>query len=262
MLDYAERSSERVERRVSGPDVTAAGPLLQQLRQHRVRPHLLAGRRGSMSCGLALRCNTGQYLDSTSVAAEFNERLAGALVSGIPVTMALTDFEPQCAVENSLGAFCKAVKVAMRDLLEADELLGVCVRSHILPIQAFLVICSSLGRGPRYVMLDSLQMQDHADRRVQAMTDANWLELRHQRTGVAPAQAVYSECIRSRCALLADEKTSSVLPALAVPVPANSSWLPLEVFLPDFSDGSGHLDISLLRDALHACLDIAENLCP
>jgi hypothetical protein len=262
MLDYAQRSSERIESGMSGLGVATAGSLLQQLRRHRVRPQVLADGRGTMSCGLALRCAAGQYLDSTTVAAELNGRLADALASGIPVTLSLTDFEPRFAVESSLEAFCKAVKGATRDSRHAGDLLGVSVRSHILPIQAFLVICSILGRGPRYVMLDSLQMQDHADRRVQSMTDANWLELRHHRKGVVSAQAVYSECVRSRCPLLADEKTSSVLPALTVPVPANSSWLPLEIFLPDYSDGNGHLDIPVLRDALHACLDIAENLSP
>jgi hypothetical protein len=136
------------------------------------------------------------------------------------------------------------------------------MRSHILPVQAFLVITSILGRGPRYITLDSLQMQDHSDQRVQAMTEANWLELRHRRNGSVPAQAVYSESVRSRCPLLADETTASILPPLAIPVPACSAWLPLEIFLPDHSDGCGHLHIPMLRDALHACLDIGEAFTP
>jgi hypothetical protein len=45
-------------------------------------------------------------------------------------------------------------------------------------------------------------------------------------------------------------------------VPASSAWLPLEIFLPDFSDGCGHLHIPTLRDALHACLDIGEAFSP
>lgn len=260
MLDYVERSRHCVD--VSNPRCDVTTVLLRRLQQHRVRPRLVRHERYSVSCGLPLSVAVNQYLDSGAIAREFNENLLGVLASGVPVTLALNELERELTVDRSLEAFCLALKTATRSVEYARDLIGVSMRSHILPAQAFLVITSILGRGPRYIMLDSLQMQDHADVRVQVMTESNWLELRHRRNGSAPAQAVYSESVRSRCPLLADEKTASILPVLAMPVPASSAWLPLEIFLPDYSDGHGHLHIPTLRDALHACLDTADALSP
>ncbi len=111
-------------------------------------------------------------------------------------------------------------------------------------------------------MLDSLQMQHHADARVQATTEANWLELWHRRQSVCRVQAAYAESVRSHCSLLAEEKTASILPALAMPVPAETAWLPVELFLPDFADSRGHLNMPTVRAALRACLEANESLAP
>jgi hypothetical protein len=111
-------------------------------------------------------------------------------------------------------------------------------------------------------MLDSLQMQHHKDAQVQATTEANWLELWHRRQSTCAAQAVYGESVRSHCSLLADEKTASILPALAMPVPAESAWLPVEMYLPDFADSRGHLIMPAVRAALRACLEANESLAP
>jgi hypothetical protein len=258
MLEYVERSVSRFE--IGRPRHAGAESLLMQLRQHRVRPRLIATPRGVASCGLPLRVSVQQYLCAPPVAADLHDRLREAVAAGLPVTLALNDFENQVAVETSLEAFCVAVRRALNHADCALDLLGLCLRSHMIPLQAYLVITSVLGKGPRYVMLDSLQMQQHADKRVQAVTEANWLELWHRRQSDCAARAVYSESVRSRCPLLADEKTASILPALDVPVPADSAWLPLEIFLPDYSDGHGHLHIPTLRSALHACLDINDEI--
>lgn len=262
MLDYAGQSRYRFDVTFPRQDAGTAGVLLQELQQQKVRPRLLGNGCASLSCGLPLQVAVNEYLDTRALATELNECLGVALASGVPLTLALSHFGQEPAIESSLEAFCIALKTATRKLEHARHLIAVSMRSHLLPIQAFLVITSMLGRGSRYIMLDSLQMQDHADERVQAASSANWLELRHRRNGSSTAQAVYSESVRSRCPLLADEKTASVLPALAIPVPAATAWLPLEIFLPDYSDGRGHLHIPALRGALHACLDIAEELSP
>ena len=262
MLDFAEQRRYGIDVAMPRRDPVTAAALLHRLRQLRVRPRLACNGRGFLSCGLPLRIAVNQYLDSGAAAAEVNERVVNALAAGVPLTLALGHLEQEPAIEHTLEAFCIALKAALRNVVHAADLVSVSLRSHMLPIQAFLVITSILGRGPRYVMLDSLQMQDHADLRVQAMSRTNWLELCHRRDGVEPARAVYSESVRSRCALLADEKTASILPSLAMPVPAGTAWLPLEIFLPDYSDGGGHLHIPTLRSALRACLDIADELSP
>ena len=161
-----------------------------------------------------------------------------------------------------LEAFCSTLRNALPAHSLDRGLVGTSIRSHVVPLQAYLVITSILGKGPRYVVLDSLQMQHHKDARVQATTEANWLELWHRRQSGCAAQAVYGESVRSHCSLLADEKTASILPALAMPVPAESAWLPVEMYLPDFADSRGHLIMPAVRAALRACLEANDILAP
>jgi hypothetical protein len=238
---------------------------LRLLRQHRLVPQLISTRYGPSAGGLALRVSVSSYLDSPAVASELNDRLRFILDGNVPLTIALTDpgHENVAAdTHNMLEAFCSSLRDALPAHSLDPGLLGTSIRSHVVPLQAYLVITSILGKGPRYVMLDCLQMQHHKDARVQATTDANWLELWHRRQSACTAQAVYAESVRSHCSLLADEKTASVLPALAMPVPAESAWLPVEMYLPDFADSRGHLIMPAIRVALRACLEANESLAP
>jgi hypothetical protein len=211
-----------------------------------------------------LQVSVSSYLETAAYASELNERLRQILDRRVPLTLALTDPGHENGAADSrhmLEAFCNALRDAL-PLSLAHKLIGTSVRSHVMPLQAYLVITSLLGRGPRYVMLDSLQMQHHADARVQAATESNWTELWHRRQSACTAQAVYGESVRSHCSLLADEKTASILPAFAMPVPAESAWLPVELHLPDFADARGHLNMPAVRLALRACLEANERLAP
>ncbi|MDH4047809.1 MAG: hypothetical protein OEW68_06200 [Gammaproteobacteria bacterium] len=260
MLESLEsRSGRTLHGSLPDADPALRG-FMGRLRQHKLRPHLFASGHGARTAGLPLTVSVSDYLQSGPAASTLNDRLGKALAGRVPTTLALIGLDSAHDSSGTLASFCLAIKDAMSDQWLAGNLLGICVRSHVLPLQAFLVITSSLGKGPRYVFLDSLQMQHHTDSRVQAATDANWIDLWHRRVQPRAVQAVYSESVRSRCSLLCDQKTSSILPALSMPVPAESAWLPVEIFLPDFSDGKGRLHIPSLRTALHACLELNEEI--
>lgn len=265
MLDCIQDRSENARSmpgRLESADVDSC---LRNLRQHRVIPQLISTRYGPSAGGLALRVSVSSYLDSPEVAGELNDRLRYLLDCNVPLTLALTDPGHENAApdtRNMLEAFCNALRDALPVQNFDRGLVGTSIRSHVIPLQAYLVITSILGKGPRYVVLDCLQMQHHTDARVQAATEANWLELWHRRQSVCAAQAVYGESVRSHCSLLADEKTPSILPALAMPVPAESAWLPVEMYLPDFADSRGHLIMPAVRTALRACLEANEILAP
>lgn len=236
--------------------------LLRRLLEHKLFPQLIATRRGPGAGGVPLRVAVSEYLDSAATSIALNDVLRRALGSRLPVTLALTGLDHEESVAGLLEAFCQAVRAALPDYRQELNLLGTSLRSHVLPVQAYLVITSLLGKGPRYLMLDSLQMQHHADTRVQATTDCNWIELWFRRDAACGARAVYTESVRSRCPLLSEEKTSSILPALCMPVPAESAWLPICMTLTDFSDGRGHLCMPAIRTALQACLETSECLVP
>jgi hypothetical protein len=262
MLDTVEQAagqSESVQALASG---SAAQLLISRLRRHRLQPRLIVTCSGLCAGGLPLRASVSEYLNSAAVAAALHDRLRHALAHKVPVTLALTGIGHTASPVEALETFCVELGKALPQQCLAQNLLGASMRSHVMPLQAFLVITSVLGRGPRYVMLDSLQMQHHADARVQAMTEANWIELWHRRRAERTLQAVYAESVRSRCPLLAEEKTASIVPAIAMPAPAGSAWLPVEMFLPDFSDGRGRLQMPAVRRALHACLEVSDSLIP
>ncbi len=238
---------------------------LRILRQHRLLPQLIGTRFGPSAGGLALRVSVSSYLDSPAVPNELHDRLQHLLDGNVPLTLALMapgHENVSTDTHGMLEAFCSSLRDALPAHSLGRGLLGTSIRSHVIPLQAYLVITSILGKGPRYVMLDSLQMQHHKDAQVQATTDANWLELWHRRQSTCTAQAVYAESVRSHCSLLADEKTASILPVLAMPVPAESAWLPVEMYLPDFADSRGHLIMPAVRAALRACLEASESLVP
>jgi hypothetical protein len=262
MLDFIEHKAHRPDPAILPGPASDVQPLLKALRAYRVNTRLPLTGGVPAACGLSLQVAIHEYLDSGDAASLLNERLRRAFDKCLPVTIAMTVTDGDDGVEKSLEAFCIGIRSIMQDSQVAGCLLGTCIRSHVLPLQAYLVITSILGKGPRYVMLDCLQMQHHSDARVQAATDANWLDLWHRRGTGRSAQPVYSESVRSGCPLMADEKTASILPGMAMPVPVASAWFPVEIFLPDFSDGSGHLHIPDLRAALHACLETNERLAP
>jgi hypothetical protein len=241
---------------------------LERLRRHRLMPRLVETSRGPVAGGLPLQIPVRAYLDSSAAASALHEHLQPCLDWQIPVTLALTNIDQNSRgadTSDTLEAFCRALRAALSPQAAGSGLIGLSIRSHLLPLQAYLVITSTLGAGPRYVMLDSLQMLHHADRRVQAVTEANWIELWHRREQQRGARAVYAESVRSLCPLLSDEKSSSILPVFGMPVPAESAWLPVELYLPNFSDGHGHLDLPAMAAALNACLEtselLAEQLC-
>ncbi len=265
MLDYVESPVGKTRSLPRRPGPAAVDACVRRLRQYRVIPHLIDSPSGTAAGGLALRVSVSSYLDAADYASELNERLRQILDRRVPLTLALTDPGHENGAADSrhmLEAFCNALRDALPPHCLAQGLIGTSIRSHVMPLQAYLVITSLLGRGPRYVMLDSLQMQHHADARVQAATESNWTELWHRRQSACTAQAVYGESVRSHCSLLADEKAASILPAFAMPVPAESAWLPVELRLPDFADARGHLNMPAVRLALRACLEANERLAP
>lgn len=263
MLDFIQSAADRGYAMPARPGPGETAACVQRLRQHRLMPRLVETSRGPVAGGLPLRVPVHAYLDSSATASALHDHLQLCLDRQIPVTLALTDIDHDSRgtdTRDTLEAFCRALRAALSPHVVGSALIGLSIRSHLLPLQAYLVITSTLGTGPRYVMLDSLQMQHHTDPLVQAATEANWIELWHRRQHHRGARAVYAESVRSRCPLLSDETSSSILPVFAMPVPADSAWLPVELYLPNFSDGHGHLNLPAMAAALEACLETSELL--
>lgn len=138
---------------------------------------------------------------------------------------------------------------------------ALCVQSHLVPLDEYLDAKGNTSiAGARYVYCDSLQMQAHADGRVQMRTDSNWRALWRSRLTARPLAPVYGGFVRSACPLLSDEAATAVLPTSGLNVPLNTGWLALGLDLSGFADATGRLDLAVLRQALCEAIPIADEL--
>jgi len=188
-------------------------------------------------------------------------RIASLVHDGLPITLSLRELGPGDSGIGILEKLCTGV----RGHLEADRTLmtriGLSLHSHQIPLQAFLLISRSLlGNGPRYVILDSLQMQYHKQARVQEETEKNWLLLWRQREVANGLMPAYGAGVRTDCPLLGDEAAEAILPLHGIQVPAGSAWLPIGLHLPRYADDSGRLAWAQLQSALEASIDLGDQL--
>jgi hypothetical protein len=231
--------------------------LAARLRALHIEPHLLPTARGVTAGGVALRVSVRRTLQSPAATEHLQRLLATLLYDDIPLTVSMQDLGADDAAIKALEEFCTALRRVTSAGNGSPARLGLSLQSHQVPLQAYRLISTVLlGNGPRYVILDSLQMRHHDDHRVQHASDANWSFLWRQRA-VVPA---YAASVTTRCPLLGDEAAIAILPQHGMQVPFDTAWLPLTLYLPDFSDGRGRLCWQLLQRTLRASVDLAEGI--
>lgn len=235
--------------------------LVASMRGLGLRPGLLRGKSGLTAGGADLQVWPRELDQSKLAAGHFLGRVAALIDGGIPVTLSLRELGPCDSGIQVLEDFCSR----LRNSLGADKPLmskiGLSLRSHQIPLQAYFLISRTLlGCGPRYVILDSLQMQRHKNDRVQEETDRNWSFLWRQRKVEASLIPAYGAGVRTGCPLLGDESAEAILPLHGIQVPAGSAWLPIGLHLTRFADGNGQINWPLLQTALEGCIDLGDQL--
>jgi hypothetical protein len=252
---------QETDRRTPGSVTGIACSLVASLRSLGLRPGLLPGESGLTAGGADLQVWPRELGRSGLAAEHFLRRVAALIDGGIPVTLSLRELGPCDSGIQVLEDFCSR----LRNSLGADKprmsKIGLSLRSHQIPLQAYFLISRTLlGSGPRYVILDSLQMQRHKNDRVQEETDRNWSFLWRQRKSEASLIPVYGAGVRTGCPLLGDEAADAILPVHGMQVPAGSAWLPISLHLARFADGNGQINWPLLQTALEGCIDLGDQL--
>jgi hypothetical protein len=235
--------------------------LAGRLRAAGVRPRLLPVRDGVSAGGAALSVPVRQILDAPAETGRTLREIAALARTGLPLTLSLRELGGDELAIDSLEEFCAALRGALVAENQEAERIGISIQSHTVPLKAYLLITTALlGRGPRYVILDSLQMRHHDNHRVQRETDDNWTFLWRRRNAEPSLLPAYAASVTTRCALLGDEAATAILPELGIQAPVGTAWLPLAVHLPDFSDGRGALCWKALKGALETAVDVGERL--
>ncbi|MEX2496624.1 MAG: hypothetical protein WD448_11070 [Woeseia sp.] len=245
---------------------SAVAKAAAKLARHKLRLRLSQGPKGVTAGGVALRVSVGKVLRSPDAAERLMRRVIALLHESVPLTLSLVDLGGDVEATDSLQAFCTTLRRSLAGQGLPTEPVGISLQSHVLPLQAYLLICTAiLGHGPRYVLLDSLQMKHHEDARARREADANWTFLWRTRSA-APGKVwaamipAYAASVTTRCPLLGDEAATAILPAQGLQAPVASAWLPLELDLMDFSDGHGRLRWPALQDALERAVDEGDEI--
>lgn len=245
----------------SVPAPSGVEELVGKLRACRVRPRLLAANGGWSAGGAGLRIPVQAALRSSLGGGRLMRRIAMLLHENVRITLSLTDLGPEGEAVGALENFCDLLSVAVREEGLGADGIGISMQSHLVPLRAYLVICAgTLGRGDRYVILDSLQMRHHDDGIIQAEAEANWSFLWCRREAAPALVPAYAASVTTRCPLLGDEAATTILPECGLQVPVESAWLPLEIDLLDFSDGRGRIQWQPLQAALEAAVDLGDRI--
>lgn len=251
-----------VTARRPGPDVSRVRECILALSACGLRPGVRHGPAGYCSdSGISIRVPVRLVLESGRAMQQLIHRLRRNQQNGTPVALCFTDLETGDAAGRSLETVCRHVRRATTESGCRDLPITTGVLSHQLPLQAYLLICNAeLGAGPRYLLLDSLQLQHHACEQVQHESERNWLVLwnaRHSRDRLIPA---YANAVRTPCPLLSDEVATGILAGPGIQVPDGSAWLPISLPLTHFADSAGHVSWKALGKALATCIDTGEQL--
>ena len=253
------RTSTSVSQERSGEDLLQAQ--IERLVQLGFNVPPLGGSQNNVAGGVPMQLSVRNLLRSGTASDIAIQAVLALLKDRTPVTLALTDLGSEDTAIRSLQRFCEFLQTEMSKNMLCGDCLGIAMYSHQLPLQAFQVITSSIpGNGPRYVLLDSLQMTQHRNPLVQAETDRNWSFLWRNRASPATLIPAYGASVRTACPLLADEVTASVLPVSGLQVPLDSAWFPLRLPLPHFADGSGEVRWEQLLPALASGVELAETI--
>ena len=258
MLEYPKLEEQPLP---AAPGPTGLEALAASLEAHRVTPRLVKCDSGVSAGGVALRISVQKTLLSPMASEHMMRRVAMLLHQNVPLTLSLCELGAEDEAIRALEDICGL----LRQTLSSEGLglarVGLSMQSHLVPLQAYLLVSAAiLGRGTRYVMLDSLQMRHHDNNVVQAEAERNWLFLWSLRETSPTLVPAYAASVTTRCPLLGDEAATCVLPEAGLQAPVETAWLPMDVDLADFTDGNGRLQWEALQRALEHAVDIGDRI--
>lgn len=257
MFDDAGRQDNRRQRAVAN-DLDAIDAALRNLG---AIPPRRFGIGRNVVCGTAFRVSVREVLDDLDAGRAQLQRVCELVRGGVPLNLSAEDFGGEATAIKSWQYFCEAIRAALSQQALPTHHLGLCVHSHQMPLEAYSLIADAvLGRGPRYVYLDSLQMSGHCNAEVGERAAASWSFLWRQRATDRPVMPAYGGIVRSACPLLADEVAATILPGAGLAAPACTAWLPITLPMTAFTTSSGRIRWTLLTTAIGKALALAEQM--
>lgn len=231
--------------------------LLARLEALRVEPAMIRSRQGFCAGGLPLRVTVAGTIRSAAAMDRLLRTMTATLADSIPVTLSIAGLAGVADPVATFERFCSIAARTLRNGNVDPALIGMSLNSRQLPLASFSRISRSiLGDGPRYMIVDGLEMRWQQSDQVRETANELWEELWRLQDADELVLPAYGGFVSSDCPLLADEVAHSILPAHAIQVPGDSAWLPVRLRLTDFSGGNGEIDWKVLIASLHGAIEI------
>ena len=175
----------------------------------------------------------------TPLSKRFRDELVERLIAGETLTVVAPPAPSRRDAGREFVRLCETLAGIVADCGVAPGRLGLVADARAMPPQAaWLVRTRALGAGPLYLRLGDLPR-------------SHWLQLWHLRTARL-LRPVYAGSVTSRCALLAAEAATTVVPGVEIQAPIGSAWVAVEV------DASRFHDRHTLAAALRAAVACGE----
>lgn len=230
-------------------------PLLNQLRAVGCKLPAPTRHASHTVCGASMALSVRDLLQSASAFDDVAALVREHAASEMGLTLTLSGLGDGAESIQAFESLCSRLRDAG---VGKSAGLGLCVKASILPLRAYALITQyCFGAGPRYVLMDALQMRNDAATSDNGETWRYLWQLRGSRWAILPA---YGESVSTPCPLLADEAANAVLPAFGIQAPVGSAWLPVQLHLPRFANERGVICRAALDRALNTCVDAGEQL--
>ena len=211
--------------------------------------------------GLSLAVAVADVNEGGPAAASYLGMLERTLAAGAAVCLMPALAGGESAAIAAWQQFCEATRRFLCERSLASARLAVCMPSHPLPPEAWCLVADAvLGRGPRYLFLDSPQFGASTQGWLREKVESVWQFLWAQARRARPVLPVYGGVVRSACPLLSDEVALGLLPVGGLLAPYGSAWLPIDLSLCRFADRKGRLDEERLHRSLEDMLPLADRL--
>ena len=202
------------------------------------------------SAGASLQLSAIDSLASAAAVGRVREQLLDVLTRKLPLALTVGSFGPAREAEATLDRLFALLGSAIREAGAAASSISIVIDASLLSPQAiWLKRNEALGPGPVYLLVGNLLMRQSQEQ--------FWSQCWGLRNSGQVRVAV-AEMVSSPCPLLPPEVACGILPPSGLQVPPGTAWVPMQVDLTDFVNGSGDLNAGDLRIKLQRCIEFGE----
>ena len=204
--------------------------------------------------GVSIEVTAAETLASEAAAARLVDSAFDVLVRHGRLAVTVAGLRDRDDARDLLVRLCGLLDSAVAEAGRGPDAIEILLDAATMdPVEAWQGRCEALGAGPLYLHCDAELMSTRGER---ARGMRFWSQLWQLRGGFV--RAAYAPLVRSACPLLCADPAMAIQPANGLQVPAGSAWVSAPLYLPDFLDGRGQVQLDALERSLERVVDAAD----